>query len=152
MKVQLIHGRWESNIVGGNPNRHGYGLVQWTPYTKYTDWARNQGLDPSTMDSNLLRINYEVDNNIQWIETGKFPISFKEFKESTDTPYNLAIAFLTNYERPADPNQPSRGKQAEKWFEYLGGIKPPVPPTKLKRKKFPWVLYANKLRNKRIVY
>ena len=37
------------------------------------------------------------------------------------------------------------------WIEYDGGITPPTPPTPivLKKSKFPWVLYARKLRNKK---
>lgn len=137
-------GRWESDIVGGDPSRHGYGLVQWTPYTKYTQWQQ-VALDPSTMDNNLKRINYEVENEIQWIPTTTYPISFKQFKISNASPYDLAIMFIANYERPADPNQPIRGEQANFWFEYLGGV---IPTTKPKKKKgYNWVLYANKLRN-----
>ena len=51
-------GRWESDRVGGNPDAHGYGLVQWTPYTKYTNWVSG---DPSTMDNNISikEYNYE---------------------------------------------------------------------------------------------
>ena len=79
------------------------------------------------MDNNLLRINYEVENEIQWIPTQTYNYSFQDFKESTDSPYNLALAFLANYERPADPNQPYRGNQALAWYEYLGGIIPPTP-------------------------
>lgn len=82
------------------------GLTQWTPYTKYTNWILPQ--DPSTMDNNLSRILYEVSNNLQWIATTSYNYSFSDFTQSTDTPYNLAMAFLANYERPADPNQPSR--------------------------------------------
>lgn len=81
------------------------GLVQWTPYTKYTNWVQG---DPSTMDNNLSRIIYEVQNNLQWIPTSQYNYSFSDFTHSTDTPYNLAMAFIVNYERPADPNQPSR--------------------------------------------
>ena len=99
------------------------------------------------MDNNISRILYEVENNIQWIATSTYNYSFYEFTQSTDTPYNLALAFLANYERPADPNQPSRGTQAEHWYEFLGGITPTPTPTK-KQHKFPWVLYAKKLRNK----
>lgn len=98
-------GRWQSDRVGGNPEGHGYGLVQWTPYTKYTDWITG---DPSTMDNNLSRILYEVTNNIQWIATPTYNYSFSDFTQSLDTPYNLAMAFLANYERPQDPNQPIR--------------------------------------------
>ena len=82
------------------------GLVQWTPYTKYTSWI--SPADPSTMDNNLSRILYEIQNNLQWIATSQYNYSFSDFTQSTDTPYNLALAFLANYERPADPNQPKR--------------------------------------------
>lgn len=100
------------------------------------------------MDANIYRINYEVENGIQWIATSTYPLSFEEFKTSTQSAYDLALMFLANYERPADPNQPIRGTQAEFWFEYLGGIKP-VPTTAKKRKKFPWAVYINKIRSKR---
>lgn len=37
------------------------------------------------------------------------------------------------------------------WVEYNGGVTPPTPPTPEDKKphKFPWVLYANRLRNNR---
>lgn len=128
------------------------GLVQWTPYTKYTDWIVNQGFtDPSEMDANIFRILYEVENNIQWIATSTYNYSFKEFTQSTDTPYNLALAFLANYERPADPNQPARGTQAEYWYEFLGGL-PPVPTVTRKRKKFPWGVFTKIIRNRRTFF
>ena len=39
-------GRWQSDDVGNYSL--GYGLVQWTPVTKQTDWGSGQGLsDPS---------------------------------------------------------------------------------------------------------
>lgn len=118
-------GRWQSDRVGGDPEGHGYGLVQWTPYTKYTNWAASSGYgDYSTMDANLARINYEVANGLQWIPTSAYPMTFQEFKTSDDTPYNLGLAFLACYERPADPNQPQRGEQAQAWYEYLGGVTP----------------------------
>lgn len=139
-------GRWENDSVGGDPTAHGYGLVQWTPYTNYTNWATSSGYsDPSIMDANLARINYELANNIQWIPTLQYPMSFQAFKESTASPDILALAFLANYERPADPNQPIRGEYALAWYEYLGGIIPTTP----KKHRFRWILYANKLRNKR---
>lgn len=103
------------------------------------------------MDANLYRIIYEVENNIQWIATSTYNYSFYEFTQSTDTPYNLALAFLANYERPADPNQPSRGTQAEYWYEYLGGL-PPVPTVTRKRKKFPWAVLTNKIKKQRTFF
>lgn len=135
-------GRWEGNIVEGEPEKHGYGLVQWTPYTKYTKWVQG---DPSTIDNNLSRIIYELENNLQWIATSQYNYSFREFTKSEDTPYNLAIAFLTNYERPANPVQPKRGEQAIFWFDFLGGV---VPLTITKKNNFKWVIYAKKLRKR----
>lgn len=112
-------GRWQSDRVGGSAEGHGYGLVQWTPYTKYTNWVSG---DPSTMDNNISRILYEVQNNLQWIATASYNYSFLDFTHSNDSPYNLAMAFLANYERPADPNQPSRGTQAQNWYNYLAQV------------------------------
>ena len=96
------------------------------------------------MDNNISRILYEVENNIQWIATSSYNYSFYEFTQSTDTPYNLALAFLANYERPAEPNQPARGTQAEFWYQYLGGI---TPSSSNKNK---WLQF--KSRKKRIIY
>lgn len=142
-------GRWQADKIGGDPDLHGYGLVQWTPYTKYTDFIVTKGFeDPSVIDANLYRIVYEVENNLQWIATTTYNYSFREFSQSTDTPYNLGLAFLANYERPADPNQYVRGVQATFWFEFLGGIEPT--PTIIKKKnKFPWAILTRQLRQKK---
>lgn len=96
------------------------------------------------MDANIFRILYEVSNNLQWIATSAYNYSFEDFTHSIDTPYNLAMAFLANYERPLDPNQPSRGIQAQEWFEFLGGI---IPHTNNKNK---WLKY--KSIKKRIIF
>lgn len=138
-------GRWQSDDVGNLDD--GYGLVQWTPATKYINWVSG---DPSTMDNNLARIIYEVENNLQWIATSSYNYSFEEFTKSTDTPYNLGLAFLANYERPADPNQPERGTQAEEWFKFLGGIIPPTPTPIMTKNKFKWVLYKRNIKRRNI--
>lgn len=117
-------GIWQ-NLTEAPSN--GFGLVQWTPSTKYTDWCSERGLDPSHMDSALARIEYELENGLQWIETDTYPLSFAEFKTSTRSPSYLANAFLLNYERPADQSQPARATQAEAWFTLLsGGEAPPI--------------------------
>lgn len=135
-------GRWQGNNVGVGP---AYGIVQWDPFTKYTNWALNQGLDPSEMDSNLSRIDYEIANNLQWIPTSQYNFSFQEFTTSNETPEYLASAFLKNYERAGVEVEEQRRTNARAWYEYLGGITPT--PTE-KEHKFPWVLYAKKIRNK----
>ena len=105
-------GRWQSDKVGGDATGHGYGLVQWTPYTKYTNWATSENLDPSTMDSNIARIEYEILNNLQWIPTQEYNFSFQEFITSNETPEYLASAFLKNYERAGVEVEEQRRKNA----------------------------------------
>lgn len=86
---------WEDN--------RGYGLVQWTPRSKYWDWAAALALDPRSGDSQLARIDYEVENNIQWIATAEFNyMSFADFRQNSGN-WNVAYlteAFTWSYERP----------------------------------------------------
>lgn len=121
--------------------------MQWTPASKYIDWLPS-GEDASKMDNAISRILWEVENNQQWIATSEYNYSFEEFTKSTDAPYNLALAFLANYERPADPNQPIRGEYANSWYEYLGGIVPPEPVQKKKNFNFIFYKKARQKRNK----
>lgn len=114
-------GIWEGLNAGSGP---GYSLVQWTPYTKYTDWCSERGLDPAHMDSALKRIEYELENGLQYYSTDAYPLTFKEFKVSTKSANYLGMAFLRNYERPAEPNQPARGTQAEAWYSFLANHTP----------------------------
>lgn len=111
-------GVWES--LSPNVN-NGYGLVQWTPATKLISWAESEGLDYTSGDVQLQRIDWEVANNQQWIATSQYPMSFQEFKVSTLTPEYLAQVFIRNYERPRNPNQPIRSTQARYWYDNLEG-------------------------------
>ena len=95
----------------------GFGLVQWTPPTKFTNWCDKQSpkLAHDDVDSQLARIEWERTNNQQYsaITSSTWdpywyhykpvfgPTSFNEFATSTDTPFNLACAFLYNYEKPS---------------------------------------------------
>lgn len=128
-------GRWEGDSVGSGP---GYGLVQWTPYTNYTDWCTSQGFsDPSEMDNAIARIIYELENGLQYYSTDGYPLSFREFTKSTASPYELACAFAWNYERSAvvlwgtdaekEALRKKRGGSAETWYTFLTG-KEPTPP------------------------
>lgn len=144
-------GRWQSDNVGNTSA--GYGLVQWTPATKYIEWCGNN--DPSEMDQNIARILYEVENGLQWIATSAYDLSFKEFSTSNKTVGYLAKSFLLNYERPADQSasvQALRSSYAESWYTYLTGTAPDVDPdapatnkTK-KRKGYNFVLFNRKRR------
>ena len=131
-------GLWES-LDEGNMSA-GFGLVQWTPASKYTNWADSQGYSWGNPDGQIARILYEVENGLQWIATSEYPMSFYEFTQSTQTPYYLAMVFIKNYERPFNSNQPIRGEQAEYWFETLSDT--PVTPVS-KKKKLPIWVYCN---------
>lgn len=114
-----------------NPNpKLGWGLVQWTPSTNFTDWAAANGYDNDDGNAQLLWIDTETVPFGQWIETSKYPVSFDEFKVSTDTPENLAYVFLYNFERPGDLNQPLRQQYARYWYDWWDGapVPPPNPP------------------------
>ena len=148
-------GRWEGDDPGDGP---GYGLVQWTPYTKYTEWAELNGhSDPSTMDGNLARLIYDFTHNVQYYATDSYPESRSEFTESTKSAYYLACAFAWNYERSAvvlygteeekEALRQKRGNSATYWYEYLGGSTPTPTPTTQKKKRYKFYLFN---RNRRI--
>lgn len=148
-------GRWQSDRVGGDPASHGYSLVQWTPYTKYTNWCSEQGYsDPSEMDSALARIVYEVEQDIQWIGVGNYyGMSFEEFATSSKPVSYLAVGFLLCYERPADQSesvQNYRSDLAEAWYTYLTGVTPTPPDSGgasvTKKNKFKFVLFNKRRR------
>lgn len=144
-------GRWQNDDVGNTEN--GYGLVQWTPATKYIDWCTDKDYsDYSTMDSNLSRLIYEVENNIQWIGTGDFSeMSFSDYATSNLTVSELAKAFLLCYERPADQSdsvQSYRATLAESWYSYLSGATPDQPGlptiTSKKKRKYNFILFKRR--------
>lgn len=152
-------GRWQSEAVG--VMTMGYGLVQWTPASKYVEWCYSLGLsDPSEIDNNIARIIYELEAGIQWYATDSYNLSFREFATSEDSPEYLAKAFLLNYERPADQSesvQSLRASYARKWYSYLEGIEPSEPggsggsgntgnTTKATKKRFNFVLFNGRRR------
>lgn len=130
-------GIWESLTA----NTGGYGLVQWTPHTKYSEWA-GQGWQ-NNGNKQCERIEYEKDNGLQWFQNPAVtpsnpPITFKEFSTSTLPVGTLADYFLWYYEHPGEPIQSNRAKQAQKWYTFLSGVTPqpptPVPPVRRKRR------------------
>jgi hypothetical protein len=133
----------------GHSLDRGYGLVQWTPATKYIDWANANGLPYKNGDSQLARIDYEVDNNIQWFNNpnaSEFDsISFADFRSGNGMDVaTLTKCFMSKYEHPnwsaGMDSLADRQSFAEKCFTELdwtgsgtgGGI---VPPTDDKKKK-----------------
>lgn len=116
-------GIWE-NL---DPYNGGYGLTQWTPYTKLSTWA--EGLGYSWIDNGptqCKRIDYESQNNLQWFYNSEIgmapPITFTQFSVSTLPLNDLTNYFLWFYEHPADPwagTQAVRQGYAQHWYNTL---------------------------------
>lgn len=125
-------GIWENLTV--DP-LNGYGLVQWTPSTKYIEWA---GGGYESGYKQCERIQYEADNGIQWFRNPQAPIvepplTFKEFTTSTLEVEVLANYFLWYYEHPTETIQGNRGKQAKNWYDFIiRELGVPVTPKKTK--------------------
>ena len=119
------------------PYWRGYGLTQWSPYTKLSDWADNLGytwLDNGP--TQCKRIDWESLNNEQWFRNDQIgvdpPISFTEFSVSNLPLNTLTNYFLWFYEHPVDPGpttQAIRQGYAQNWYDTLdwtGGGSLPV--------------------------
>lgn len=129
-------GRWQSDNV--NALSSGYSLVQWTPARNYIEWCEGRGYDPSEMDVALLRIRYELSNGLQYYATPGYPLSFREFTQSKESPYYLACAFAWNYERShtvlygteaeKEALRQKRGNSAQGWYKVITGMDPTPPP------------------------
>lgn len=118
-------GIWENLTVPPEGTTNvGYGLVQWTPYTKYSEWAGDSWQDNGPKQCE--RIIWELENNTQYYATASYPLTFREFTQSTQSPEYLAYAWLYNYERPASLNQPQRQTQARSWYTYITGRPAPT--------------------------
>lgn len=118
-------GIWQN--LTPNPSM-GWGLVQWTPSTNFTNWADENGFARDDGDAQMQWIHLFTDQG-QWIETSKYQVSWEEFKFGNLSVEDAAGAFLYNFERPSDVDSKLAGRQASalRWYEFLTGH-PPDPP------------------------
>ena len=118
------------DALGRSTNKVGYGLVQWTSFTKLVDWCNNPSengtgriLPYYEIESQLERIAWEARNNKQWNQSyadynykGETfeGLTFAEFVTSKKDAGWLAAAFAFCYERPGSadnvPKRDSTGK------------------------------------------
>lgn len=111
-------GIWQSLNEGNYSG--GFGLVQWTPATNYTNWATANGYGITDPEGQLRWID-ELSGTVgQWIATSAYNMSWSAFKVSGETPEYLASAFLKNFERAGVEVEDARRAQARKYYEYLG--------------------------------
>lgn len=138
-------GQWQ----GDTPFSGGYGLVQWTPYTLYSDWAvtdwENNG--PKEIE----RILYERENGLEFYPSQTFPqwqwsnfsaLEPAEGQSATDAVNAAASIFLYNYLRPADPSGSEANRQyhARYVYEHCPGTGIPA-----------WLLMYWNLKNRRVI-
>lgn len=136
--------RWQNDSVGastGTPWRsRGYGLVQFTPASKYIDDSRAKSFDgygPNFSDkqgnANDGDAQLEfVDRYADYAKTDAYPLTYSQYKASEESADYLAEAWLYNYERPKDPSASiaERKRNALYWYEVLSGETPtPHPPS-----------------------
>lgn len=135
-------GLWQNRTIN---NEKGFGLVQWTPATKYLDWCKKENLTPQYMDTACERLIVECINSSeyrQWIPTSEFSISFEEFAVNSEG-YDIDTAtkcFLKCYERAGDERLEKRLQYARYFlaksdveippFNPPGGL--PTPPGQFK--------------------
>lgn len=119
--------QWQYGL--GKSESGGYGLVQWTPATKFLTWASAKGYSRTEMSGQIQKIGWEAATGEQWIITSKYPVTFTDFLKSEQPPDYLASVWLYNYERPKRPGDTEsyRREMALTWYQYLSG-EPPNPP------------------------
>lgn len=96
----------------------GFGLVQWTPSTKYTNWATAKGYESKNINGQLQRILYEKNMEIQW-QKRTTSMSFAEFWKSEENLETLVELFELNYEQHAGAVQQKRKEYANYWKTHL---------------------------------
>ena len=127
---------------------HAYGLFQFDPSSTYVynASARQQsGFAPNfsdvpgnTSDGMAQCLCVSQDLLQGYYQTTAYPLSFQQFKASTQTPEYLALAWLANYERGVG-GQTERQAYARYWYDIL--------PTLVSTKKgMSWIYYLRKRR------
>lgn len=132
----------ENNLSGG------FGLVQWTPATNFTEWADSLGYSWTDGNAQLRWIDEQTTAFGQWIPTSTYTMSFNEFKTSTQSPEYLASAFLKNFERAGVEVEAQRRSQASEWYSFItnGSTPTPTPTTPKGKKKFNFILFNRQRR------
>ena len=115
----------------------GYGLFQYTPASKYVGdslASTMQGYNPNYpvgnggQDDGTAQILYMLQNSVpdgyggrgaQYYPTSQYPLSLSDFASSTDSPENLASAWLKNFERAGVEVEQQRRENARYWYEWI---------------------------------
>ena len=138
-------GQWQ----GDTPFSGGYGLVQWTPYTLYSDWAVTDW--ESNGPKEIERILYEKANGLEFYPSTTYPqwrwTNFSRMEPAEglsqiETVNLAASVFLYNYMRPSDPagSEANRRYHARYVYEHCPGSALP-----------PWLLLWWNNKNRKVI-
>lgn len=138
---------------GGNPNRWegeqignldvGYGLVQWTPASKYIDWCKERNLIASSIWNQFARIKWEYENGFQWNK------DFASFLTDLPDAYNQGGYNATNklnwewWSRVYYPFDPDSAFWEEYWVRdcnkaWVYGYERPADPAGAAAGRYEW--------------
>lgn len=115
----------ESTINPGFYQRDGsaYGLVQWDPSTKYTNWATKNGYAYDSISGQLKYLVYSMQpGKGEWFKNSKHPeyyLSYSDFVTSNSSIDYLTVVFLHSYERAGVAKLENRIKYANYWSDYF---------------------------------
>lgn len=123
MRESLINpGAWQNYYI--DPS-NGYGLAQWTPSTKWTNYAAQIGVQ---IDDGYAQLDFiDLDPLNEWISTTTYPETLADFKISNQTPEYLASVFAFNYERAGVVAEGERRYWARYYYDLIENI-PTLPP------------------------
>lgn len=132
---QTQPGKWQSDNYGDMST--GFGLVQWTPASKYINWAVGiwTHADPwapfyysGWYECYRIALEFAQRLGGQWISTVEYPATAAEFatgvalERISEEPYQrvswAVSAFMHDYERPASYGSESQ-RIARAWETYL---------------------------------
>lgn len=106
----------ESGCIPTNVSGPSYGLIQWAGGRQQGlyQYARQNGMDASTIDAQLAYLYYELQNN----EKGVYS-SLTNCANTEDGAYAAAYNFCYYYERPKDKTGQSqkRGEKARAYYD-----------------------------------
>lgn len=153
IESQLNPAQWEAGYPIYNEGNTGFGLSQWTPWTKLRD-ALGSGWE-TNYNGQLQRIEWEslpenqgnINPNGQWIPVRYQPgydfqnYTFQQFAHDTthEIPW-LTACYEYSYER-GTPAISTRVARAQRWYEYIQTGPTPPTPTPTSRTKIPiWMM------------
>ena len=144
----LNPGQFQNGYPMTYESQGGFGLVQWTPVSKFASWAGQYW--QSDYNRQLYRIRAEWQGIYQqWVPRAGYTMTFMEYSRSTDTPASLAMAFFWCYEY-GTPLESQRTAAANYWYEYITGTPaPPLPPDPVYTSLPKWLFCKIVLTNRR---